>query len=95
MSMTSTQIYQQQTFGPPGDPNLALPTAPRPIRFQRNYRRVGHHEPTEMMAGFSDTLEIVDVATLICPICGVRRDTTVEAACEHDWLCNGSTVLVL
>jgi hypothetical protein len=56
---------------------------------------VGHHDPVEMVAGFVDTIEIADVATLICPICGVRREATVEAACEHDWLCDGSKVFVL
>jgi len=93
--MTNTMSLHERTFGPPGISRPALPTAPRPTRLCRDYRKVGHHDPVEMVAGFNDTIEIADVATLICPICGIRRETTVEAACEHDWLCEGSTVLVL
>ena len=93
--MTNITTLQERVFGPTDDSVCALPTAPRPVCIRRNRRSVGHHDPVEMVAGFVDTIEIMDVAILICPICGVRRETSIEAACEHDWLCDGSTVLVL
>jgi len=82
--MTNTIRLQERTLGPPGTFHPDLPTSPRPVCFHRVYRSVSHHDPVEMVAGFKDTIEITDVTTMICPICGVRRETTVEAACEHN-----------